>query len=138
MQVSTDPGSLPTDPCTRVSAIKRLLEEGRLNSQTLCTTCIVEKVRIDREPHAHGHDSVLYFYWVKCVTGKIYNDRPPDRLEVMQIQTRTSCPKGSPIETTTNRLYERPTLNTANRFDFRYCHVKIPGYHYTVTTFLNR
>ncbi|CAM9376033.1 unnamed protein product [Ectocarpus sp. 12 AP-2014] len=41
--MATKPGYLATDASTREMAINRLAEEGRLNSETLCTTCIVEK-----------------------------------------------------------------------------------------------
>lgn len=45
-QMATNPGYLATDASTRQMAINRLAEEGRLNSETLCTTCIVEKVGV--------------------------------------------------------------------------------------------
>ncbi len=44
-QVVTEPGSLARDASAKEETINRLSEEGRLNSETLCTTCIVEKVR---------------------------------------------------------------------------------------------
>eukprot|EP00903_Cladosiphon_okamuranus_P009592 g9131.t1 len=41
--VVTKPGYLATDTSLKETAINRLAEEGRLSSETLCTTCIVEK-----------------------------------------------------------------------------------------------
>lgn len=43
-QVATEPGYLATDTSLKEATINRLSEEGRLSSETLCTTCIVEKV----------------------------------------------------------------------------------------------
>lgn len=45
VQVATEPGYLAKDKVTRDDSINKLAEEGRLSSESLCTTCLVEKVR---------------------------------------------------------------------------------------------